>query len=96
MDTDSFIIYITTEDVYEDIANDVEKWFDTLNYEVNRPLPTGKNKKVIGLMKGKFGGKIMSEFAVLKPKAYSYLMDDGNSDKNAKKTKKCVIRRTYV
>ena len=47
-------------------------------------------------MKGKFGGKIMSESAVLKPKAYSYLMDDGNSDKNAKKTKKCVIRRTYV
>ena len=59
-------------------------------------MPTGKNKKVIGLMKGKFGGEIMSEFAVLKPKAYSYLMDDGNSDKNAKKTKKCVIKRTYV
>ena len=47
MDTDSFIIYIKTQDLYEDIANDVEKRFD----EVNRPLPTGKNKKVIGLMK---------------------------------------------
>ena len=47
-------------------------------------------------MKGKFGGEVVSEFAVLKPKAYSYLMDDGNSDKNAKKTKKCVIKRTYV
>ena len=45
MDTDSFIMYIKTEDFYKDIANDVEKRFDTSNYEVNRPLPTGKNKK---------------------------------------------------
>ena len=51
MDTGSFIINIKTEDFYEEIANDVEKGFDTSNYEVNRPLPTGKNKKVIGLMK---------------------------------------------
>ena len=51
MDTDSFIINIKTEDFYEDIANDVEKRFDISNYEVNRPLPKGKNKKVIGLMK---------------------------------------------
>ena len=51
MDTDSFIIHIKTEDFYEDIANDVEKWFDTSNYDENdkRPLPIGKNKKVIGL-----------------------------------------------
>ena len=45
MDTDSFIIYFKTEDVYVDIADDVEKRFDTSNYEVNRPLSTGKNKK---------------------------------------------------
>ena len=45
MDTDSFIINIKTEDFYGDIAD------DTSNYEVNRPLPTGKNKKMIGLMK---------------------------------------------
>ena len=32
MDTDSFVIHIKTEDFYEDIADDVEKWFDTLNY----------------------------------------------------------------
>ena len=36
MDTDSFIIYVKTEDVYEDIADDVEKRFDTSNYESNR------------------------------------------------------------
>ena len=84
---------IKTEDFYEDIANDVEKRFDASNYEVNRPLPTGKNKKVIGLMKNELGGKIMTEFAALRPKTFSYLMDDGNSDKNAKRTKKYVIKR---
>ena len=50
MDTDRFIIHFKTEDFYGDIADDVEKRFDTSNYKVNRPLPTGKNKKVIGLM----------------------------------------------
>ena len=60
---------------------------------MNRPLPKGKNKKVIGLMKDEFGGKIMTEFAALRPKTYSYLMDDDNSDKKNKGTKKCVIKR---
>ena len=32
MDTDSFIIYIKTEDFHKDIADDVEKIFDTSNY----------------------------------------------------------------
>ena len=45
MDTDSFIMNIKTEDFYKDIANDVEKRFDTSNYEVDSPLSTGKNKK---------------------------------------------------
>ena len=93
MDTDSFIMHIKTEDFYKDIANDVEKRFDTSNDEVNRPLPTGKNKKVIGLMKDELGRKIMTEFVALRPKTYSYLMDDGWSDKKAKGTKKCVIKR---
>ena len=46
-DTESFIIHIKTEDLYKDIANDVEKWFDTFNYDENdnRPLPIGMNKK---------------------------------------------------
>ena len=92
MDTDSFIINIKTEDFYEDIAKDVEKKIDTSNYEVNRPLSTGKNKKVIGLMKDELGGKIMTEFSALRPKTYSYLIDDGKNDKKAKGTRKCVIK----
>ena len=68
MDIDSFKMNIKTEDFYKDIANDVKKRFDTSYYEVNRALPTGKNKKVIGLMKDKLGGKIITEFATLRPK----------------------------
>ena len=56
-------------------------------------LPTGKNKKVIGLMKDELGGKIMTEFVALRPKSYSYLTDDFKEDKKAKWTKKCVIKR---
>ena len=93
MDTDSFMMHIKTEDFYKDIADDVEKRFDTSNYERNRLLPTRKNKKVIGLMKDELGGKIVAEFAAVRPKTYSYLMDDGGSDKKDKGTKKCVIKR---
>ena len=51
MDTDSYVYDIKTEDFYKDIANEVESRFDTSAYSNNRPLPIGKNKKVIGLMK---------------------------------------------
>ena len=93
MDTDSFIMHIKTEDFYKDIVVDVEKRFDTSNYEVNRLLPTGKNKKIIELMKDELGGKIMTEFVALRPKTYSYLTDDCKEDKKTKGTKKCVIKR---
>ena len=93
MDTDSFVMNIKTNDFYNDCANDVEKRFDTTNYECNRQLPIGKNKKVIGLMKDELGGKIITEFVTLRPKTYSYSTDDGKEDKKAKGTKKCVIKR---
>ena len=61
MDTDSFIIHIKTEDFYEDVSNDVDKWFDTSGYDKNdkKPLPIGINKKVIGMFKDELNGKIM-------------------------------------
>ena len=86
MDNDSFTMHNKTEGFYEDIANDIEKRFDTSNYEVNRPLPTVKNKKIIGLMKDELGGKIMTEFVALRPKAYSYLVQD-DDDSVQKKQK---------
>ena len=93
MDTDSFKMHMETENFYKDIADDVEKRFDTSNYEINRPLPIGKNKKVIGLMKDELGGKIMTEFVALRPKTYSYLTDYCKEDKKAKGIKKCIIKR---
>ena len=92
MVTDSFIMHIKTEHFYKDIVDHVEKRFDTSNYEVDRPLPTGKNKKMIGLMKDELGRKITTEFVALRPKTYSYLTDDCEEDKKAKGTKKCVIK----
>ena len=64
MDTDSFVMHIKTEEFYKDIAGNTEKWFDTSNYDQadKRPLPIGKNKKVIGIFKNELGGKIMIEF----------------------------------
>ena len=64
MDTDSFIVYVRTDYINKNIA-DVEKRFDSSNYELNKPLPKGKNKKVIGLMKDDLGGKILKEFVRL-------------------------------
>ena len=83
MDTDSFVIHIFTEDFFEDINNDVERWFDASNYDKNdkKPLQTGMNQKVNGIFKDELGGKIMKEFCALQAKTYAYLMDDGSKKK---------------
>ena len=96
-----------TEDFYKDIASDVERWFNTSNYDEKdeRPLPIGKNKKVIGLFKDELGGKIKAEFCALKAKPYSFLIDGYSDDdyeknkiinKKAKGTKKSVIKRQLL
>ena len=88
MDTDSFVIYIETEDFFNDIAGNVERWFDTSNCDVKdkRPFPIGKNKKKIGMFKDEFGGKIMTEFCALRAKEYLFLID-GYSDDDYEKNK---------
>ena len=86
MDTDSFIGYIETDDIFKDIAEDVENRFDISNYESDRPLPKRKIKKIIGLMKDQFD-KIMTKFVGPRVKTYSYLIDDSSEDKKAKGTK---------
>ena len=94
MDTDSFVMNINTEDFFKDIADDVERWFDTSNYDEKdqRPLLIGKNKKVIGMFKDELGGKIMTEFCALRAKAYAYKLDDDTEMKKAKGTKKCLVK----
>ena len=107
MDIDSFIIHIITEDFYKDIANNVERWFDTSNYDDNdkRPLPMNKNKKVIGLFKDELGEKIMEEFYAIVAKRYACLINSYNNDdydkkkiinKKVKGIKKCVMKRNTM
>ena len=94
MDTDSFVYEIEAEDFYRDIAKDVEKRFDTSGYskDENRPLPIGKNKKVMSLIKDELGGKIMTEFVALRAKMYAYRkIDKEVEEKRCKGTKKCVV-----
>ena len=94
MDTDSFIIYVETDDFYKDISSDVNKWFDTSNYskDINRTLEKVKNKKIIGKLKDELGGLIMSEFCAHRAKTYAYKLDNNDEVKKAKGTKKCVIQ----
>ena len=75
-DTDSFVVHIKTEYLFEGISNDVGRWFDTSNYDENykRPLSIGKNKNVAGLFKGELGGKIITEAVTLRAKTYAYLI----------------------
>ena len=94
MDTDSFIIYVITEDFFEDISNDVKKWFHTSNYDKidKRSLPICKNKKIPGLFKDELEGKIIIEVVAVKPKIYAYITDVDTKHKKAKGTRKCVHR----
>ena len=66
------------DDIYKDIAEDVEIRFDTLHFELDRPLPKGKTKNIIGLMKDEIGAIITKKFVQLIGKIHSYLIDDGS------------------
>ena len=79
---------------FENINNDVKRWFDTSNYDKNdkRPLQTDMNKKVIRMFKDELGGKIMKELCAFRAKTYAYLMDDDSEKKKAKGTKICIIK----
>ena len=94
MDADSFIVHVITDNIYKDIAEDVETSFDTSNCKIGRPLPKGRNTKVIGLMKDELGGQIMKEFVRFCAKTYSYLKGNKDEDKKAKDTKNRAIKKT--
>ena len=84
MDTDSCTVKI--EDIYVGISkNDYVK--------IDCRLGTSNTNQTDQLMKDQLGGKIMSKFATLTPKTYSYLIDGNDENKKAKATKKCVVKR---
>ena len=95
-DTDSLMYEIETEDFYKDISGDVKDKFDTSDYPENHPsgIPTGENKKVLGMMKDEVAGKIIKEFVGLRSKLYSFVMDDGGETKKCKGIKKQVVERS--
>ena len=72
---------IKTEDVYEDFSNSKEM-FDFSNYSTKSKYYDYSNKLVIGKMKDETASVQIEEFVVLKPKIYSYLIDDNNDHKN--------------
>ena len=82
-DTHSFIVYIKTDDIYKDIAEEFERRFDMSNYEsecssIQRPLSKGKNKKSNWINERWIKRKTVTKFVGLRAKTYSHLIDDGN------------------
>ena len=97
-DTDSLMYEIKTEDFYKDISGDVKDRFDTSDYPPNHPsgIPTGCNKKVLGMFKDEAGGKIIDEFVGLRAKLYSYKMLEGKESKKCKGVKKSVVKESIT
>ena len=98
-DTDSLMYEIETEDFYKDISGDVKDRFDTSDYPENHPsgIPTGINKKVLGMFKDEATGKIIKEFVGLRAKLYSYKMFEGEESKKCKKqvVEKSITHEDY-
>ena len=97
-DTDSLMYEIRTKDFYEDIKGDVKDRFDTSDYPSNHPsgIPTGCNKKVLGMFKDEAGGKIIDEFVGLRAKLYSYKMFEGEDSKKCKGVKSLVVKNSIT
>ena len=97
-DTDSFLYEIETEDFYKDIAGDVKDRFDTSEYKEGHPsgIPTGINKKVLGMFKDEVKGKNIKEFVGLRAKLYSFIIEDGEENKKCKGVKKQVVKENIT
>ena len=95
-DTDSLCYEIKTDDFYKDITPGVEDRFDTSNYDLNPPsgIPSGRNKKIPGMMKDEAAGKFVTEFAGLRPKLYAFTIQDGGCVKKCKGVRKTKVALT--
>ena len=94
-DTDSLMYLIHTDDFYKDISKDIPSNFDTSDYPPNHPsgILTGVNKKVIGMFKDEVAGKQITHFVGLRPKLYSFKVEDQNAIKKCKGIKKNVVKK---
>ncbi len=96
-DTDSLCYKIQTKEFYKDISGDkdISRLFDMSNYPKDHPskIPTGMNKKVIGMFKDEASGKIIWGFVGLRVKLYAYKMLDGKEEKKCKGIRKPVIKK---
>ena len=97
-DTDSLMYEIQTEDFYKDISGDVKDRFDTSDYSSDHPsgIPSGFNKKVLGMFKDEVNGDIIDEFVGLRAKLYSYKMFEGEESKKCKGVKKSVVKKNIT
>ena len=97
-DTDSLMYEIQTEDFYKDISKDVKDRFDTSDYPPNHPsgIPSGFNKKVIGMFKDEAMSMIIDEFVGLRAKLYSFKMFEGEETKKCKGVKKSVVKKSIT
>ena len=91
-DTDSLIYHIMTDDVYKDIANDINL-FDTSDYPPDHPCYSTLNKKRLGRMKDEYNGTPIKEFVGLRPKMYSILDGNDKEKKTAKGISQTVTKK---
>ena len=93
-DTDSLLYHIHTDDFYKDISCDIQDKFDTSDYPLNHEsgIQTGVNKKVIGMFKDEVAGRQITHFVGLRPKLYSFKVEDGGLTKKCKGVKKNVVK----
>ena len=94
-DTDSLMYELKTEDFYADIAADIKTRFDTSDYLPNHKsgIQTGLNKKVIGKFKDEVAGRQITKFVGLRPKLYSFKIEDSFTTKKSKGIKKNVVKK---
>ena len=90
-DTDSFVIYVKTDDIYEDLK-ELNEYMDFSEYPKDHPNYDASNKKVIGKIKDELKGNRIEEFIGLKPKMYSYRVDAAESNKTKGIPKKTLKR----
>ena len=97
-DTDSLMYEIQTEDFYKDISGDVKDRFDTSGYPPDHPsgIPSGFDKKVLGMFKDEVNGDIIDEYVGLRAKLYSYKMFEGEESKKCKGVKKSVVKKSIT